>query len=271
VEGILSLVQFLRPARSEVRADMLKPVPTPAPAWVIACGDFLFKYRNFVFPALFATIVLFAGRSWTSARVDDALDVAGVVLAVLGQGLRALVIGLAYIKRGGLNKKVHANSLVTGGIFSACRNPLYIGNALILFGLLLICNALSAYLIAGGFFIFTYWSIVRTEETFLLQKFGEQYAAYCRRTNRWLPDPARMVEVVRTMGFNWRRVLMKDYSTVVSWLLAAAVLDGYEEALRGGGLTRSLFVGLAAQVTLLLACCAFVRWLKKSGRLTETA
>ena len=251
---------------------MAKSVPGPAPGWVIACGDFLFKYRNYLFPAIFVILaVAGARRPWMSEAVDDALDVAGVVLAALGQVLRALVIGLAYIKRGGLNKKVYASNLVTGGIFASCRNPLYVGNAMILAGLLLICNTPWAYLIAGGFFIFTYWCIVRTEETFLLNKFGEEYADYCRNVNRWLPDLGRLVEAVRTMDFNWRRVLMKDYSTVVTWVLGAMALEAYEEALWGVGLTQGLVVSFALQVGFVLCFSATVRWLKKSGRLTESA
>lgn len=251
---------------------MAKSVPGPAPRWVIACGDFLFKYRNYLFPAIFVVMALTAGKEpWTSVPVDDALDIAGVVVAALGQALRALVIGLAYIKRGGLNKKVYASDLVTTGIFASCRNPLYVGNAMILSGLLLICNTPWAYLIAGGFFVFAYYCIVRTEETFLLNKFGQGYVEYCRNVNRWVPDLGRVVEAVRTMSFNWRRVVMKDYSTIVAWVLGAIALETYEEALWGVGLTQDLVVGFAVQVGFVLCCSATVRWLKKSGRLTETA
>lgn len=251
---------------------MARSVPGPAPRWVIVCGDFLFKYRNYLFPAVFVVLVLATShRPWTSEPVDDILDIAGVVMAALGQALRALVIGLAYIKRGGLNKKVYADALVTDGIFAACRNPLYVGNALILTGLLLVCNAPWAYLIAGGFFIFTYWCIVRTEETFLINKFGEAYAAYCRDVNRWVPDLGRVMEAVRTMSFNWRRVLMKDYSTIVTWVLGAMALEAYEEFLWGDMPTNSLLFWFAVQVAVVLSCSATVRWLKKTGRLTETA
>jgi protein-S-isoprenylcysteine O-methyltransferase Ste14 len=251
---------------------MAKSVPGPAQRWVIACGDFLFKYRNYLFPAIFVVMALTAGRGpWTSEPVDDALDIVGVAVAALGQALRALVIGLAYIKRGGLNKKVYASDLVTTGIFASCRNPLYVGNAMILAGLLLICNTPWAYLIAGGFFIFAYYCIVRTEETFLLNKFGEEYVEYCRNVNRWVPDLGRVVEAVRTMSFNWRRVVMKDYSTIVTWVLGAIALETYEEALWGVGLTQDLVIRFAVQVGFVLCCSATVRWLKKSGRLTETA
>jgi protein-S-isoprenylcysteine O-methyltransferase Ste14 len=252
---------------------MTHSIPTPAPAWVVRCGDFLFKYRNAVFPAVFALLVLAAPASpWTSARVDAALDVVGIGFALAGQGLRIAVIGLAYIKRGGLNKKVHANTLVTGGIFAVCRNPLYVGNATILCGLLLVCNAPLAYGLAGGFFVFAYWCIIRTEETFLLDKFGRSYADYCRQVHRWLPDPRRLREVTRGVSFNWRRVVMKDYSTFASWMTAALALKAYEQAMRhgAGGILQTV-APYAGQIALVLALTGLVRWLKKSGRLTEAA
>ncbi len=252
---------------------MANSIPTPASAWVLRCGDFLFKYRNAVFPSVFAILVLAAPASpWVSARIDAAFDIIGIGFAVAGQALRVAVIGLAYIKRGGLNKKVHANKLVTEGIFAVCRNPLYVGNAMILCGLLLVCNSPLAYVFAGGFFVFAYWCIIRTEETFLLNKFGPDYAEYCRQVHRWLPDPRRLSEVTRGVTFNWRRVVMKDYSTFASWMIAMLALKAYEHVLRDGiGSAFYPVAPYAAQIALILALTGFVRWLKKSGRLTEAA
>lgn len=252
---------------------MTNSIPTPASAWVLHCGAFLFKYRNAVFPFVFAILVLAAPASpWMPARADAILDIVGIGLAAAGQALRVAVIGLAYIKRGGLNKKVHANELVTGGIFAMCRNPLYVGNAMILCGLLLVCNAPLAYALAGGFFVFAYWCIIRTEETFLLNKFGADYAEYCRQVHRWLPDPRRLSEVTRGVTFSWRRVVMKDYSTFASWMIAVLALKAYEQALRHDpGAIPQAVAPYAAQIALVLALTGFVRWLKKSGRLKEAA
>jgi protein-S-isoprenylcysteine O-methyltransferase Ste14 len=240
---------------------------------VLRCGDFLFKYRNGVFPAVFVTLVLMAPRTpWASARLDAVLEALGIALAIAGQALRAGVIGLAYIKRGGLDKKVYASKLVTEGIFAVCRNPLYVGNAMILAGLLLVCNAPLAYVVAGGFFVFAYWCIVRTEETFLLGKFGEEYAEYCRNVNRWIPDLNRLPEATRGAGFNWRRVVMKDYSTLASWMIAVIALKGYEQVIRPGNDAALLALApYAAQIAIVLVLTGFVRWLKKSGRLKEAA
>ena len=102
-----------------------------------------------------------------------ASDAAGIALVVLGQALRIAVVGLAYIKRGGMDKRVYADELVSGGLFAHCRNPLYAGNALILAGLLLVHGAWPVLLLGGCFFAVTYRAIVAAEERYLEGRFGE--------------------------------------------------------------------------------------------------
>lgn len=245
-----------------------------APAWLLRCGDFFFRWRNYVFPAVLAALFLtLRPQPWLGdAALDEWLDVIGVLVACAGQALRALVIGLAYIKRGGLNKQVYADRLVTEGMFQVCRNPLYVGNALILLGLLLIFHHPLAYLVGIGFFGFVYWSIVASEERFLRSKFGQGYADYCAGVNRFLPSPGRLAEAARGMSFNWRRVLLKDYGSAYGWVLAAVVLEAYEEELRNGA--GVLIANLEPYLALFVAATALavlVRWLKKSKRLTEAA
>jgi len=60
--------------------------------------------------------------------------VMGLAMIILGQGLRILAIGLSYIVRGGRMRRIYAENLVTDGLFSHCRNPLYVGNILIVMG-----------------------------------------------------------------------------------------------------------------------------------------
>ena len=45
-----------------------------------------------------------------------------------------LTIGYEYIVRGGRQGKVYAEDLVQGGVFAHSRNPLYLGNLLIIVG-----------------------------------------------------------------------------------------------------------------------------------------
>ncbi len=193
-------------------------------------GSFLFKYRNTVFPLFLAIIfiifppVLFGGTLESDLR----LDLVGVGLCILGQIVRGAVIGFVYIKRGGLNKKVYADTLVTRGIFGACRNPLYVGNLLAAAGILVVHNNPWVYLIGGLFTLASYQAIVLTEERFLRNKFGEEFEQYCREVSRWLPRPSKLRGATEGMTFQWGKVVTKDYSTCCTWVVIVSLLFMYE-------------------------------------------
>jgi protein-S-isoprenylcysteine O-methyltransferase Ste14 len=240
-------------------------------SFLLRSGDFFFRRRNAVFPiVLGALFLIFRPQPFLGDPAADRwLDLAGLVVALAGQGLRVWVIGLAYIKRGGLNKQVYADRLVTNGMFAICRNPLYVGNALILAGLLIVHGHPLVWLFGALFFGFAYVSIVAAEEGFLAAKFGPDYAAYCARVNRWLPDFSKLSEAHRDMAFNWRRPLLKDYGSAVGWMAAMIALFAWERALwSGAGLPAAPY---AAALLALAAAALLVRWLKKSKRLTEAA
>ena len=155
-------------------------------------------------------------------------DLVGWCVAILGQAIRIGVIGLVYIVRGGRDHKVHADDLVTDGIFAHCRNPLYVGNLLILLGLFIIHNNLWVYLLGIPFFLTAYMAIVAAEEFFLSGKFGKDYQVYCHSTNRWFPKLKGLISTFRSMYFHWKRVVAKDYSSFSYWVLAA-ILIMFEE------------------------------------------
>jgi protein-S-isoprenylcysteine O-methyltransferase Ste14 len=173
------------PSRSP---DAAPPAPSAAsPSLLVQYGNFLFRYRDAVFPLVLLALFLVSRPRWPggSERLDNALDFFGVAVALLGQALRAAVVGYAYIIRGGKNKQVYAEELVTRGLFEHSRNPLYVGNILILAGLLLVWNSTAAYVVGVPFFLIGYVAIVAAEELFLRRKFGPQYDAYCARVPRW--------------------------------------------------------------------------------------
>jgi protein-S-isoprenylcysteine O-methyltransferase Ste14 len=240
--------------------------------WFVDYGNWLFKYRNAVFPLLM--LVLFLGfrprLAGGSLASDLWMDAVGFAVAMAGQALRAAVIGYAYIKRGGLNKKVHADRLVTEGFFAHARNPLYDGNLLILAGLFIIHNSPWVYLIGGAYFVTAYLAIVAAEETFLAGRFGDEYAGYCARVNRWWPRLRGLRATMQGMAFNWRRVLLKDYASACTWMIMALLLIGYERAVHGygwaGGADGWL---LGAAALLLVASVVLVRVLKKRRILHE--
>jgi protein-S-isoprenylcysteine O-methyltransferase Ste14 len=239
---------------------------------LIRYGIFLFRARNAVFPLV--TILVLAllkpVQPFGSAIADHWLDALGLLIILSGQGVRAAVIGLAYIKRGGVNKKIYADTLVREGIFAHARNPLYLGNLLTLFGLFVIHNNPWVYLLGGGFFVVSYAAIVAAEERYLADKFGAGYADYCRQVGRWLPNVRGLGQTMGGMTFNWRRVIMKDYSTVLTWSTAVVALLVYEHLVEHGLAASQPVLNAAAVGVVALALAALaIRALKKSGRLHD--
>jgi protein-S-isoprenylcysteine O-methyltransferase Ste14 len=239
---------------------------------LVAGGNFFFRYRNAVFPIVLVALFALFPPPRLGGRADLWLDVLGFTIGLSGQLLRMAVIGFAYIKRGGVNKRVYAETLVTEGFFGASRNPLYLGNILMLVGLFVIEGNPIAIVIGLAFFLFAYLSIVRAEEVYLAGKFGDAYARYCRDVNRWWPNPGRLARSTAGMTFDWRRVVIKDYSTFCSWLGMAVLLFAYEEAYwRGFALPARYYFNWALVVLGLVVVALLVRWAKKSGRLVDRA
>lgn len=188
---------------------------------MVSLGNFLFRHRNKLFPVFY--LLLFVPSPEVTSEFAPML-VAGFAVSVVGQVIRIGTVGLKYIVRGGRNRRVYAEELVTEGIFAHCRNPLYVGNILTLAGLGIMSNSLLFNLVATPLFILMYHAIVRAEEDFLRGRFGEAYDRYVQDVNRWVPSPSGLGETLSSMEFNWMRVLVKEYTTVYIWLSGAVLV-----------------------------------------------
>ena len=234
-------------------------------------GNFLFRARDVVFPAvLVALLVAFRPEyPFGSPLWDRWLDRAGVLVAATGQALRAAVVGFAYIIRGGKNRRVYAEGLVTEGFFAHARNPLYVGNILILVGLFLIWNSRWMYLIGLPFFLIGYVAIVAAEENFLRDKFGDAYDRYAAEVNRWIPDFRGLFASLSGMRYNWRRVILKEYGSAAYWIAGAIILMALDGR-RVAGVMSTAGGSWWLLVPVALGWGA-ARWAKKSKRLRESS
>jgi hypothetical protein len=155
------------------------------------------------------------------------------MVSLAGQALRIVVIGLAYIKRGGRQKTITADRLVCEGVFAHSRNPLYLANFLMVSGLLLIWNSPWAYLIVLPSLGIAFLSIVRAEEEFLSRRFGAEYAEYCSRVPRFLPRLRDFRQTLAQFDFDWRRVIRKEYGT--TFALVSVILALFSRKFTGMG------------------------------------
>jgi protein-S-isoprenylcysteine O-methyltransferase Ste14 len=194
--------------------------------WNIAIGKFFFRYRNALFPLIFAVsaLTLRPRIMFSNMAVDRLLVRGGVALALLGQAVRLTTIGFDYIHRGGKNGQVYAGRLVRGGIYALLRNPMYVGNALIAVGMTMQFGSPLAYLIVIPFFLFVYQAIVAAEEGYLREKFGAEYKEYESSVNRYLPALARFGEAFTGLRFDWRKSIQKDLGTVIGLIIGLILI-----------------------------------------------
>jgi protein-S-isoprenylcysteine O-methyltransferase Ste14 len=239
---------------------------------LVRYGNFLFRYRNGLFPVVLVALIAAFRPEYPrgSERLDNMLDLVGVLVALAGQVLRVAVIGYVYIARGGKNRQVYADGLVTEGFFAHSRNPLYLGNILVLLGLFIIHNDPWVYAIGIPFFLVGYAAIVAAEERYLRDKFGPGYDAYVAAVPRWIPRLSGLGDSLHGIQFNWRRVVLKEYGSTFAWTGGAITLMIYDTlAYFPFAERRGYILGLLALFLVLTASWATVRYLKKSRRLRE--
>ncbi len=81
---------------------------------------------------------------------------------------------------------MEADRLVTSGIFKRSRNPIYLGDTLILAGLALRWEAPIALLLVPLFMFTITQRFIVAEENSLRTKFRADFARYCQKTRRWV-------------------------------------------------------------------------------------
>lgn len=195
-----------------------------AGGFLVDAGNFWFHWRNFLFPVAFLLVFLPGPRLFASPLTAA---IAGFVVAGLGQVVRAATIGFKYVIRGGRNRRVYAEDLVTDGLYRHSRNPMYVGNLLILFGVAIGSNSWGCVAVAVPLFLFIYVAIVAAEENFLRAKFGRAFDEFCADVPRWMPKLSGLAESVGGMKFHWKRVIVKEYGTPFGWILGISILGLY--------------------------------------------
>ena len=155
-----------------------------------AFGPFVFKNRGALL-ALPALALVKVGRPTTSSIVR------GVPIALLGEALRCWAVGYSGSTTRG--DRVEAPQLVTAGPYAHVRNPLYLGNFVTAVGFAVAFGGglarLPRFLLTAaalGSMLAVYGIVVRHEEAFLEERFGDDYADYRARVPAlgWRIKPA---------------------------------------------------------------------------------
>ena len=144
-------------------------------------SSLLFKYRSYTpIPFLVIMIIFQASTIWTL--------VIGFTIAMLGELITFWGVSWAGSETR-TTGSVGRTFLIINGPFAYVRNPLYVGNILIYLGLGVMSFAWFPYLqiVAILFFLLQYYLIVKEEESYLREKFREDYKNYCENVPPFFP------------------------------------------------------------------------------------
>jgi len=175
-------------------------------------GAVLFRNRGWL-PVLFLIVPLLAPGRLSASR----WIIGGVIIAI-GEAIR--LAGVAAAGTVTRRRSRNVQRLVTYGIFSWVRNPLYVGNFLVWMGFAVISGVLWFIPVAAVIFAIEYTLIVRYEEGVLETIFGQEYLAYKQRTPRWFPRPPKVKE---TGEHHWGEAWRSEVSTLIQYAVLVAL------------------------------------------------
>jgi protein-S-isoprenylcysteine O-methyltransferase Ste14 len=147
--------------------------------------DHLARYqklrRLWIFILLLAVggILLMMRSAWTIEPVSEHIELAG--LGLIWVGIIGRLWSILYI---GGHK---SSAIVTDGPYSVMRNPLYFFSTIAAIGVGLQTAMLTAGAVLGVLCFVAFHVVIRREEKFLAQAFGDPYRAYMRSVPRFFP------------------------------------------------------------------------------------
>lgn len=206
---------------------------------IIKIGNWIFSYRNFLFPFLYLFLFI---PSENVFETNWLATFTGLLLIISGVGIRISTIGLEYIVRGGLKRKIYAEELVTGGIYKICRNPMYLGNLLILAGFGIFANSLLFIAVIFPAYIFIYWMVVQAEEIYLQNKFGKKYESYKKQVPSIILSFKNINGIFEKHKFNWNKVLFKEYNSLFLYIFGLLIISVFQKGINPLFFSISLFV-----------------------------
>ena len=78
------------------------------------------------------------------------------------------------------------NALITYGLFKFSRNPMYLGTALVLIGIVIYFGKIILFLAPFAYFITTNIFTIPIEERNLESAFGNKYLQYKKHVRKWI-------------------------------------------------------------------------------------
>lgn len=138
-------------------------------------------------------LALFVALAWVQATWlplwpvrHPALDLAGGLLVGGGVLLMAAAAVQMQQHRTTIVPHLEPSALITTGVYARSRNPIYLGDAMVLAGLCLFWGSWAALALVPLFMWVIADRFILPEEARLRQAFGPAFETWAARTRRWL-------------------------------------------------------------------------------------
>ncbi len=229
-------------------------------------GGFFFRWRSFM-PLVFlppVAVALTQAEPIERAAgevVGGLYEAACIAMVVAGLAIRAVTVGFVARNTSGRKTRQVADSLNTTAMYSLTRNPLYLGNAITYLGVALFAQNLLVGLAFALFLVVYYERIIMAEEAYLLDRFGDAYAAWARGTPAFFPRLSGWRRPA--LPFSLKAVLRREHHGWLAAMLALAFVEiggdafGHEQQ---AWVEPAWMAAIAAVAAIYLTIHALKRW-----------
>jgi protein-S-isoprenylcysteine O-methyltransferase Ste14 len=166
---------------------------------------------------LLALLIIFLTRSMVSSKselheITEYIGYFLVAICALGRVYSTAFLG------GYKNTK-----LITYGVFSVVRNPLYVFSLIGMFGVSLVSGYITIIIICPIVFLVMYHYLISREEVFLLEHFGAEYQQYLNTVPRLIPN-FKLYNAPQTISVN-PKFLAKSFKDAIWWFAAFPFIE----------------------------------------------
>ena len=154
--------------------------------WGLMAQSEVVMLKQIDIPPLWLALALWV--IWLIAEVTPVWPQQALGLGLIGLGLvvMAVALGQMLVARTSFIPRRDPSALVTGGAFSLSRNPIYLGDALVLLGAAFFWGAWAAVPVVAGFMVWITRRYILDEEARLRAGFGPDFAVWSARVPRWI-------------------------------------------------------------------------------------
>jgi protein-S-isoprenylcysteine O-methyltransferase Ste14 len=233
-------------------------------------GEYFFRWRSYL-PLVMAVLFILALVGYRTHVANHSLNLAWdffcLAVSLCGEGIRFYTVG--YVPRGTSGRNTLgqvADTLNTTGMYAVVRNPLYLGNFIIWFGLSLFMKLWWFTALIVLFFLVFYERIIFTEERFLREKFGDEFLQWAEQTpviipkfKNWRPP---------SLPFSWKSALVREYGSFYAVIVTFTALELLAGLCSYGSFSiAAIWLKIFAGGTVIYLT---IRFLKKKTKLLTT-